>query len=98
MEDDSRITISPLPSRALSRVEICEPQGIGHPDRICDGVPEALSRALSAAYRKAYGAVQHHKVNKTLLVDGQSAPRGDVALAGAAAGATAIWQASSLIV
>lgn len=56
-------------------VEICEHKGVGHPDSICDGVAEAVSRALCRAYRSAYGAVQHYNVDKALLVGGESAPR-----------------------
>lgn len=56
-------------------VEICEHKGVGHPDSICDGVAEAVSRALCRAYLSAYGAVQHYNVDKALLVGGESAPR-----------------------
>ena len=55
--------------------ELCEHKGVGHPDSICDGVAEAVSRALCRAYLSAYGAVQHYNVDKALLVGGESAPR-----------------------
>lgn len=55
--------------------EMCEHKGVGHPDSICDGVAEAVSRALCRAYLDAYGAVQHYNVDKALLVGGESAPR-----------------------
>lgn len=59
----------------LRATEICEHKGIGHPDTITDAVCEAASRALSQAYLDATGAIQHHNVDKGLLVAGQSAPR-----------------------
>jgi len=55
--------------------EICEHKGIGHPDSLCDGAAEAVSRALCRAYIKVYGAVQHYNVDKALLIGGQSKPR-----------------------
>lgn len=56
------------------RAEICEHKGIGHPDTLCDGVAEAVSRALCAAYLRAYGEIRHHNVDKALLIGGQSRP------------------------
>jgi S-adenosylmethionine synthetase len=56
-------------------VEFCEHKGIGHPDSLCDGVAEAVSRALCLAYLKGHGAIQHYNVDKALLIGGQSAPR-----------------------
>ena len=56
-------------------VEMCEHKGIGHPDSLCDGVAEAVSRALCRAYLTAYGVVAHYNVDKALLVGGESAPR-----------------------
>lgn len=55
--------------------EICEHQGLGHPDSLCDGVAEAVSQALCAAYLQAYGEIRHHNVDKALLIGGQSSPR-----------------------
>ena len=55
--------------------EICEHKGVGHPDSLCDGVAEAVSRALCRAYLHAYGQVQHYNVDKALLVGGESKPR-----------------------
>lgn len=75
-EDTTFVVTSVAPrDRFAQRVEICEHKGIGHPDSICDGVAEAVSRALSTAYLREYGQVQHHNVDKALLVGGQSAPR-----------------------
>ncbi|UXI66061.1 methionine adenosyltransferase [Tahibacter amnicola] len=56
-------------------VEMCEHKGVGHPDSLCDGVAEAVSRALCRAYLHAYGTVAHYNVDKALLVGGESAPR-----------------------
>lgn len=69
------ITSEPAYERSRARVEICEHKGIGHPDSICDGAAEAVSRALSQAYLRACGEVLHHNVDKALLVGGQSRPR-----------------------
>jgi len=62
-------------SHARLRCEVCEHKGIGHPDSICDGVAEAVSLALCAAYLQAYGEVRHHNVDKALLIGGQSEAR-----------------------
>ena len=59
----------------LREVELCEHKGMGHPDTVTDGVCEAASRALSLAYRKAYGRILHHNLDKGLLVAGRSRPR-----------------------
>jgi S-adenosylmethionine synthetase len=75
MPDDRHIVITSVPARSRPPIEICEHKGVGHPDSICDGVADALSRALSLAYLRAHGAVQHHNVDKALLVGGRSAPR-----------------------
>src|SRR5579884_3795402 len=58
-----------------NEVEMCEHKGIGHPDTITDGVCEAASRALSLEYRKTYGSILHHNLDKGLLVAGKSVPR-----------------------
>lgn len=52
-------------------VEIVERKGIGHPDSICDGIMEDVSRALSRAYRDRAGTVLHHNCDKAMLVAGQ---------------------------
>jgi S-adenosylmethionine synthetase len=57
------------------RSEICEPKSLGHPDTLCDGVAEAVSRKLCAAYLQAYGEIRHHNVDKALLIGGQSHAR-----------------------
>ncbi|MFD1684510.1 methionine adenosyltransferase [Halobellus litoreus] len=55
-------------------VEIVERKGIGHPDSICDGIAEAVSRALSQLYLDRVGRVLHYNTDETQLVAGESAP------------------------
>lgn len=69
------ITQHPVPNDAELPVEFCEHKGVGHPDSLCDGVAEAVSRALCRTYRAAYGCIQHYNVDKALLIGGQSSPR-----------------------
>jgi S-adenosylmethionine synthetase len=69
------ITQQPIASVPSSSVEFCEHKGIGHPDSLCDGVAEAVSRTLCRAYLKCYGTIQHYNVDKALLIGGQSAPK-----------------------
>ncbi|PSP49300.1 S-adenosylmethionine synthetase [Halobacteriales archaeon QH_1_68_42] len=54
-------------------VEIVERKGLGHPDSICDGVAEAVSRALASEYIERYGTVLHYNTDETQLVAGESA-------------------------
>ncbi|HZR45400.1 MAG TPA: methionine adenosyltransferase, partial [Candidatus Manganitrophaceae bacterium] len=74
---ERKIVVHPMvrPSIEENPVEMCEHKGIGHPDTIADAACEAASRAVSSAYRKRYGAVLHHNLDKGLLVAGRSAPR-----------------------
>lgn len=51
--------------------EIVERKGKGHPDTICDSVVEAISVALSAEYKKFFGTILHHNIDKALLVAGK---------------------------
>lgn len=74
-ETSIAITTIVLSEKSLLQAEICEHKGIGHPDSICDGVAEAASQALCRAYLAAYGVVQHHNVDKALLIGGESEPR-----------------------
>jgi protein-S-isoprenylcysteine O-methyltransferase Ste14 len=48
---------------------------VAHPDSLCDGAAEAVSRALCTAYLQEYGEIRHHNVDKALLVGGQSQVR-----------------------
>jgi S-adenosylmethionine synthetase len=66
---------------AERKVEIVERKGKGHPDTLCDKAAEELSVRLSEYYLETFGRVQHHNVDKVLLVGGQSNARfggGDV--------------------
>jgi S-adenosylmethionine synthetase len=53
-------------------VEFVERKGLGHPDTICDGIAEALSRALCHEYRRRFGEILHHNVDKALLCGGRA--------------------------
>jgi len=77
MSEQLNLVVSalPPPCRAGGPAELCEHKGIGHPDSICDGVAEAARQALCHAYQAHYGALQHHNVDKALLIGGESRPR-----------------------
>ena len=63
------------------KVEIVERKGKGHPDTLCDKAAEELSIRLSEYYIETFNMIQHHNVDKVLLVGGQSNARfggGDV--------------------
>jgi S-adenosylmethionine synthetase len=53
--------------------EVVERKGLGHPDTICDALAEALSRSLCREYRRRFGAILHHNVDKALLCGGCAA-------------------------
>jgi S-adenosylmethionine synthetase len=55
-------------------VEIVERKGLGHPDTICDALAENLSRTLCREYRRRFGHILHHNVDKALLCGGRAAP------------------------
>ena len=63
------------PPQDARPVEVVERKGLGHPDRVCDAVAEALSLALSRRGLERHGAILHHNVDKALLVGGRSEPR-----------------------
>lgn len=63
------------PTMDRRNFEMCEHKGIGHPDTLTDAMCEAASRALSRAYLDAYGCIQHHNLDKGLLLAGRSIPR-----------------------
>lgn len=52
--------------------EIVERKGIGHPDTICDLLMNKVSIELSKLYLKETGAIQHHNMDKTMLVAGKT--------------------------
>lgn len=56
-------------------VELVERKGTGHPDYIADSASEVSSVALSSYYRKEFGHILHHNLDKTLVVGGQASPR-----------------------
>jgi S-adenosylmethionine synthetase len=60
---------------AKQDVELVERKGIGHPDSICDGIAESVSRALSREYIKRYGRVLHHNTDQVELVGGGAEPK-----------------------
>ena len=62
-------TASPFKERQR---EVVERKGPGHPDTLCDAISEELSRALCNYYIEETGSVQHHNVDKVLLVGGGS--------------------------
>ena len=66
--------INYIPVEKLT-VELVERKGVGHPDYIADAASEASSIALSIFYRKEFGYILHHNLDKTLVVGGQSSPR-----------------------
>ncbi|MBV0903467.1 methionine adenosyltransferase [Haloarcula salina] len=55
-------------------IEVVERKGIGHPDSICDGVAETVSRALAQTYIDRFGKVLHYNTDETQLVAGTAAP------------------------
>lgn len=54
--------------------EIVERKGPGHPDSLCDGISDAISRGLSHYYLDHFGTILHHNVDKVLLIGGRSKP------------------------
>ncbi|MHB9286149.1 methionine adenosyltransferase [Halobacteriales archaeon Cl-PHB] len=73
---ERNIRVEPASGQAVEdqAVEIVERKGIGHPDSICDGVSESVSRALAQAYIDRVGKVLHYNTDETQLVAGTAAP------------------------
>lgn len=67
------LVISPLET-ADEAVEVVERKGLGHPDTICDALAENFSRNLCREYRRRFGEILHHNVDKALLCGGRAAP------------------------
>ena len=65
------LVVSPLETGG-DTVEIVERKGIGHPDTICDALAETFSRNLSREYRRHFGEILHHNVDKALLLGGRA--------------------------
>ena len=57
-------------SPAAHEVEIVERKGLGHPDTICDAVAEHFCVRLCREYRRRFGTILHHNVDKVLLCGG----------------------------
>lgn len=59
---------------SANKFEIVEKKGLGHPDTLCDGISDAISRSLSLYYLDHFGRILHHNVDKVLLIGGRSRP------------------------
>lgn len=55
-------------------VELVERKGIGHPDSLCDGIAESISKALCKEYLKRFGRILHHNTDQVELVGGAAEP------------------------
>ena len=47
-----------VPHPVYPKAEVVERKGLGHPDTLCDGIAEAVSRALSKEYIKETGNIR----------------------------------------
>jgi S-adenosylmethionine synthetase len=56
-------------------VELVERKGLGHPDSICDAIADHTSLALCREYKKTFGRILHHNLDKIMLVAGESHPK-----------------------
>ncbi len=76
---ERNIRVEPVAGLAVEdqAVEIVERKGLGHPDSICDGVAESVSRALAAEYIERFGTVLHYNTDETQLVAGSATPAFD---------------------
>jgi S-adenosylmethionine synthetase len=63
--------VVPLENQA---VELVERKGIGHPDSLCDGIAESVSRGLCNEYLDRYGKILHHNTDQVEIVGGQAKP------------------------
>jgi S-adenosylmethionine synthetase len=73
---ERNIHVEPAAGQAVAdqEIEIVERKGVGHPDSICDGVAEAVARALARTYLERFGTVLHFNTDETQLVAGTAAP------------------------
>ena len=69
-----RVDAIDRPAVEDQEVEIVERKGLGHPDSICDGIAEAVSRALARTYLDRAGQVLHYNTDETQLVAGTASP------------------------
>jgi len=74
---ESAVTVRHLEQDPISSrsTEFVERKGIGHPDSICDGIAEAISRELSRHYLDEFGRILHHNTDKVQLVAGTTDPQ-----------------------
>lgn len=63
-----------LPLHVSDDIEVVERKGAGHPDTICDALAETFSRNLCHEYRRRFGEILHHNVDKALLRGGRAEP------------------------
>ncbi|WP_376791265.1 methionine adenosyltransferase [Thermoflexus sp.] len=56
-------------------VEIVERKGIGHPDSLCDGIAERISREYTRWCEENLGGALHHNFDKVQLVAGEVSVR-----------------------
>jgi S-adenosylmethionine synthetase len=73
---ERNIRIDSMDRRAVEDqdVEIVERKGLGHPDSLCDGIAESVSRALSNLYLDRVGKVLHYNTDETQLAAGSAEP------------------------
>ncbi|TMT86736.1 methionine adenosyltransferase [Haloterrigena sp. H1] len=74
--DDSSVTVQHLDRNPVSSQspEFVERKGLGHPDTLCDGIAEAISRRLSRYYLDEFGRILHHNTDSVQLVAGTTKP------------------------
>ncbi|MHA1110559.1 MAG: methionine adenosyltransferase, partial [Promethearchaeota archaeon] len=63
-----------IPVEKSNTPEMVERKGKGHPDSVADECAEEISRRLSKYYRKTFGQVLHHNVDKLALIGGVASP------------------------
>ena len=73
---ERNITVDELKDKFIEdmNIELVERKGLGHPDSICDGIADSMSKALCREYLKRFGIVMHHNTDETQLVAGASKP------------------------
>ncbi len=74
VERNVRVTTFDRPAVGDQSVEIVERKGLGHPDSLCDGIAESVSRALAKGYLDRFGRVLHYNTDETQLVAGTAEP------------------------
>ncbi|SDC86720.1 methionine adenosyltransferase [Natrinema hispanicum] len=74
--DVSAVSVSHLDRDPVAArpTEFVERKGLGHPDSICDGIAEAVSRRLSQYYLEEFGHILHHNTDSVQLVAGTTEP------------------------